>query len=99
MRCSEPSRTSWVLSKSAAEGQYDQPVLYFRRLYDLPQAADSHGVEVLPTGNPPMNTDANGVASFVYKTTETAGSHTLRVEFAGDPWVDAGFGEATLTLY
>jgi hypothetical protein len=30
---------------------------------------------------------------------ERAGTPALRCEFAGDSWVEAGYGAATLTIY
>ncbi len=40
-----------------------------------------------------------GIARHPYMAVEPVGPHTIRCEFAGDPWVDAGFGEATLNIY
>jgi hypothetical protein len=40
-----------------------------------------------------------GIARCNYTTVEPAGAHTMRCEFAGDAWVDAGYGEANLTIY
>jgi hypothetical protein len=39
-----------------------------------------------------------GIARYTYTTVEPAGAHTMRCEFAGDAWVDAGYGEGVLTI-
>jgi hypothetical protein len=44
-------------------------------------------------------TDANGVARHLYPTTEPVGVHTIRCEFYGDAWLEAGYGEGSLTIY
>jgi len=46
-----------------------------------------------------VTTDANGVARYLYPTTEPPGIFTIRCEFAGDAWLDSGYGEANLTIY
>lgn len=39
-------------------------------------------------------------ARLVYDTSRPGlGSHTSRCDFAGDAWVDAGYGEARLTIF
>ena len=43
--------------------------------------------------------DDAGIARNNYTTVEPVGSHTMRCEFAGDAWLEAGFAEATLTIY
>ncbi len=40
-----------------------------------------------------------GIARYTYQTVEPFGTHTIRCEVAGDACVDAGYGEATLTIY
>jgi hypothetical protein len=44
-------------------------------------------------------TDANGVARHLYPTAEPVGVYTIRCEFYGDAWLEAGYGEANLTIY
>jgi len=44
-------------------------------------------------------TDANGVARYLYHTTEPPGVYRIGCEFYGDAWLDPGYGEANLTIY
>jgi hypothetical protein len=46
-----------------------------------------------------VTTDASAVARYLYHITEPAGVYTVRCGFAGDAWVEAGYGEATLTVH
>jgi len=39
------------------------------------------------------------VLSRFMRATEPPGVYTIRCEFAGDAWLDAGYGEANLTIY
>ncbi len=76
---------------------------YFRRLADYQKQAgktvtfriDGTWIADVVTGT---GADA-GIARYQYTSVEAPGTHTMRCEFAGDAWVDAGYGEATLTIY
>jgi hypothetical protein len=73
---------------------------YFRRLSDYQkQAGKVVTFTIDGTAVQTLVTDANGVARYYHWTTEAVGAHTIRCEFAGDAWVDAGYGEANLTIY
>ncbi len=90
----------WVLPKSVPLG--GSVVLYgcFRRLDDYQkQAGKAVAFSVDGTVVGTVTTDASAIARYTYKTVEPVGEHTIRCEFAGDAWVDAGYGEATLTVY
>jgi len=39
-----------------------------------------------------------GTARHTYQVVEPPGAHTIRCEFAGDAWVEAGYGEGVLTI-
>ncbi len=90
----------WVLPKKAPVGSVDNLYAYFRRLYDYkPQAGKDVTFLIDGTAVHTMQTDASGVASFPYQTVEPVGTHTVRCEFAGDAWLEPGFGEGALTIF
>lgn len=90
----------WVLPKSVQEGGVANLYAYFRRLYDYQKQAGKT-VQFMIDGTPVQTvvTDANGVARYYYQTVEPVGAHTIRCEFAGDAWLEPGFGEGALTIY
>jgi subtilisin family serine protease len=93
----------WVMPRSVPVGGVARFYAYFRRLPDYQKQegktvsfkVDGTWIVDVVTGT---GADA-GIARYNYTTVEPPGSHTLRCEFAGDAWVDAGYGEATLTIY
>lgn len=93
----------WVLNKSVPQGSVVSLYAYFRRLYDYAKQEakpvsfriDGTWVADVTTG---VGDDA-GVARYYYPSTESVGYYTIRCEFAGDAWVEAGSGEGTLTVY
>jgi len=90
----------WVLPKSVPLGGLANLYAYFRRLDDLQKQSGKDvvfSVDGTPVGA--VTTDASAVARCLYRTTEAVGEHSIRCEFAGDAWLDAGYGEATLTIY
>lgn len=90
----------WVASKSVPLGGTANLYAYFRRLYDYEkQTGKSMDFKVDGTLVQTVVTDGNGVARYLYPTTEGVGSHTITAEFAGDAYVDAGSGSGTLTIY
>jgi len=90
----------WVMSRSAPVGGTANLYAYFRRLYDL-QKQQGKSVDFLVDGTlvQTVVTDSNGVARYLYPTVEAVGVHTVRCQFAGDAWLEAGYGEGVLTLY
>ncbi len=93
----------WVMPRSVPTGGVARLYAYFRRLADYQKQVgkavtfrvDGTWVADVVTGS---GADA-GIARFNYTVVQPAGAHTIRCEFAGDAWVNAGFGEATLTIY
>jgi hypothetical protein len=90
----------WVLPKSIPQGAIANLYAYFRRLNDYQQQADKQ-VGFLIDGSliQTVTTGPHGIARHLYHTTEPVGVYTVRCEFAGDAWLDQGFGEASLTIY
>ncbi len=97
----------WVAPKSAPAGGGGVIKLYayFRRLYDYQKQenkpvtflVDGTWVADVYTGSGAVDP---GVARHLFSTAGLGvGTHTIRCEFAGDPWVEAGYGEGTLTIY
>ncbi|NUQ69938.1 MAG: SBBP repeat-containing protein [Chthonomonadales bacterium] len=89
----------WVLSKSVPSGGVANLYAYFRRLYDL-QKQKAKTVTFKVDGTPVQTvvTNDDGVARYLYPTVESVGSHTIRCEFGGDAWVEAGYGSGSLTI-
>ncbi len=96
----------WVAPKSCPAGGTVKLYAYFRRLYDyqkqegktLSVSVDGTWIADVTTGWSYNN--EGGVARYLFNTTGLSiGTHTVRCEFAGDAWVDAGYGEGTLTIY
>jgi hypothetical protein len=93
----------WVHRKTVPYGGIANLYAYFRRLYDYQKQAgktvtfrlDGTWIADVVTGT---GAEA-GVARHLYYTTEPPGVYVIRCEFAGDAWVDAGFGEANLTIF
>jgi cysteine synthase len=90
----------WVLPKSVPLGGSFVLYGYFRRLDDYQiQPGQEVVFRVDGTVIATITTDATGIARHTYRTVEPVGEHTIRCEFAGNAWVEAGYGEATLTVY
>jgi hypothetical protein len=90
----------WVLPKTIPQGSIANLYAYFRRLYDYQkQIGKTVDFRIDGTVVQTVVTDANGVARYLYPTTEPVGVHTIRCEFYGDAWVDPGYGEGSLTIY
>jgi hypothetical protein len=90
----------WVLPKKAPLGSMVSLYAYFRRLYDYqPQPGKDVTFLIDGTSVWTMQTGPNGVASFPYQSVEPIGPHTVRCDFAGDAWLEPGFGEGGLTIY
>jgi hypothetical protein len=90
----------WVLSKTVPQGAIANLYAYFRRLYDYQrQTGKTVDFKIDGTVVQTVVTDGSGVARYLYQTTEPVGVYTIRCEFAGDAWLDPGYGEATLTVY
>ncbi len=93
----------WVMPRSVPQGGVARMYAYFRRLADYQKQegktvsfrVDGTWIADVVTGT---GADA-GIARYSYTTVEPPGVHVTRCEFAGDTWVDAGYGEATLTIY
>lgn len=93
----------WVHPRSIVRGGVVRLYAYFRRLVDYQRQEgktvtfriDGTWIADVVTGT---GADA-GIARSTYTSVESPGSHTIRCEFAGDAWVDAGYGEASLTIY
>jgi hypothetical protein len=93
----------WVMPRSVPVGGVARMYAYFRRLADYQKQegktvsfrVDGTWIADIVTGT---GADA-GIARYPYTTVEPVGAHTIRCEFAGDAWVEAGYGEATLTIY
>jgi subtilisin family serine protease len=90
----------WVMPRSAAQGATVGLYAYFRRLSDYQyQAGKQVTFSVDGTPVQTMTTDALGVARYAYATVEAPGVHTVRCSFAGDAWIEPGYGEGALTIY
>jgi hypothetical protein len=93
----------WVMPRSVPQGGVARMYAYFRRLADY-QKQEGKTVSFKVDGTwiadvvTLSGADA-GIARHSYTTVEPAGAHTMRCEFAGDAWVEAGYGEANLTIY
>jgi YD repeat-containing protein len=100
---SKASPYIWVMPRSVPVGGVARMYAYFRRLADY-QKQEGKTVSFKVDGTwiadvvTLSGADA-GIARYNYTTVEPAGAHTMRCEFAGDAWVDAGYGEANLTIY
>jgi alpha-tubulin suppressor-like RCC1 family protein len=93
----------WVMPRSVPQGGTAALYAYFRRTSDLQaQEGKTLSFKVDGTWIADVATGAGanaGIARYNYNTSGlSVGSHTVRCEFAGDAWVDAGFGIATLTI-
>jgi len=95
----------WVMPRSVPRGGIAKFYAYFRRLYDYKKQEgktvswylDGTWVADVTTGSGSVDP---GIARYNYDTSGlSVGDHILRCEFAGDAWVDAGAGQATLTIY
>jgi len=93
----------WVLPKRVPYHGVANLYAYFRRLYDYRKQEGrtvTFPVDGTWVADVVTETGAEaGVARYYYQTTEAPGVYTIRCEFAGDAWVDAGYGEADLTIY
>ena len=93
----------WVMPRSVPQGGVVRLYAYFRRLADYQKQegktvtwrVDGTWIADVVTGT---GADA-GIARYQYNSVEAPGAHTMRCEFAGDAWLDAGYGEGTLTIY
>ena len=89
----------WVLSKSVKQGTNAPLYAYFRRLNDLqPQKEKPVDFKIDGTVVASVLTDKDGIARYSYLTLDPVGAHTIRCEFYGDAWLEAGFGEGTLNV-
>lgn len=93
----------WVMPKTGAAGSVVNLYGYFRRLPDMvKQEGKTLSVKVDGTWVADATTGTGGdagVARYRYDTTGLAvGAHTQTFEWAGDLFVDAGSGSATLTI-
>ncbi len=93
----------WVMPRSVPQGGVARMYAYFRRLADY-QKQEGKTVSFKVDGTwiadvVTLSGAEAGIARYQYATVEPPGVHTMRCEFAGDAWVDAGYGEATLTIY
>lgn len=95
----------WVMPRSVRQGDTYRLYCYFRRLYDYQQqrgktlafSIDGTWIADVVTGSSDSD---GGVARYHFNTSGLSkGEHIVRCTFAGDAWVDAGFGEAGLTIY
>ncbi len=99
----KPAPYIWVMPRSIPQGGMARMYAYFRRLADYQKQegktvtfkVDGTWVADVVTGT---GADA-GIARYSYAIVEPPGVHTMRCEFAGDAWVEAGYGEGTLTVY
>jgi hypothetical protein len=93
----------WVMPRSVPQGGVARLYAYFRRLADYQKQEakqvtfriDGTFIADVLTGT---GADA-GIARYDYTTVQPTGTHTIRCEFSGDPWLNAGYGEASLTIY
>lgn len=93
----------WVLQRSAEPGRTVQLYAYFRRLYDYkPQGRKR--VSFILDGTwiaDAITTEGatGGAARYAFDTSGLAvGIHDLRCEFAGDAWLEPGYGSAPLAI-
>jgi len=95
----------WVMPRSVPRGGIAKIYAYFRRLYDYKKQegkpvkfyVDGTWVADAVTGSGSVDP---GIARYNHPTAGlSVGPHTVRCEFAGDAWVEAGYGEGTLTIY
>jgi len=90
----------WVLSKTVPQGDLANLYVYFRRLSDFrEQAGKEVSLKIDGTWIADVLTDENGVARYLYRTTQPPGVYTVRCDFHGDAWLDPGYGEGSLTIY
>ncbi len=92
----------WVMPRSVPQGGTARLYAYFRRLADY-QKQEGKTVTFRIDGTwiadvVTLSGAEAGIARYSYTTVEPPGVHTVRCEFAGDAWVDEGFGEASLTI-
>lgn len=92
----------WVMPRSVPQGGVARLYAYFRRLTDY-QKQEGKTVTFRIDGTwiadvVTLSGAEAGIARYSYTTVEPPGTHTIRCEFAGDGWVDAGYGEASLTI-
>ncbi len=93
----------WVLPRSVPQGGIARLYAYFRRLPDY-QKQEGKPVTFRIDGTwiadvVTLTGAEAGIARYQYATVEPVGEHTIRCEFAGDAWIEAGCGEANLTIY
>ncbi len=89
----------WVMSKSVKQGTNAPLYAYFRRLKDYqPQTGKPVDFKIDGTVVASVVTDGTGVARHSYLALDPPGAHTIRCEFYGDAWLEAGFGEGTLNV-
>ncbi len=90
----------WVMPKTCAQGAPVGLYAYFRRLGDFKkQSGKTVSFSVDGTFVQDVITDATGVARHSYSTVEAPGTHTIRASFAGDAWLEPGYGEGSLVVY
>ncbi|MBM3495086.1 MAG: Ig-like domain repeat protein [Armatimonadetes bacterium] len=87
----------WVMPRSVPQGGVARLYAYFRRLADY-QKQEGKTVTFRIDGTwvadvVTLSGAEAGIARYQYTTIEPPGAHTIRCEFAGDAWVDAGYGE------
>ena len=93
----------WVMPRSVPRGGIARLYAYFRRLADY-QKQEGKTVTFRVDGTwiadvVTLSGSEAGIARHSYPTVEPPGVHVIRCEFAGDAWVDSGYGEANLTIY
>ncbi len=89
----------WVLSRSVKQGTNAPLYAYFRRLKDYqPQTGKPVDFKIDGTVVSSVTTDDAGVARDTYLAVDPPGAHTIRCEFYGDAWLEAGYGEGTLNV-
>ncbi|NLH98577.1 MAG: hypothetical protein GX446_03690 [Chthonomonadales bacterium] len=93
----------WVMPRSVPRGGIARLSAYFRRLADY-QKQEGKTVTFRVDGTwiadvVTLSGSEAGIARHSYPTVEPPGVHVIRCEFAGDAWVDSGYGEANLTIY
>ncbi|NLH98183.1 MAG: hypothetical protein GX446_01680 [Chthonomonadales bacterium] len=90
----------WVMPRSVPQGGVARMYAYFRRLADYqPQTGKTVTFTVDGTAVQTTVTDDYGIARHAYTTVEAPGVHVMRCEFAGDAWIEPGYGEANLTIF
>jgi hypothetical protein len=93
----------WVLPRTIPQGGVARLYAYFRRLPDY-QKQEGKMVTFRVDGTwiadvTTLTGVDGGIARYTYTSVEAPGAHTIRCEFAGDSFVDAGYGEAPLTIF